>query len=164
MHSFHETLLAGRKGGEIVAAVTATALLLIVTGLVLWWPDKIWRIRWSASWKRVNFDLHHLFGVAAGVVLAIITASGTAMHYQALRRFVSAPPPPSVKQLPAEPGEAELSFDSLATVARHALPGAIVVSVARGADRPTLMPASVGMRFPEEHSPGGRRSEERSVG
>ena len=43
LHVFHVELLAGRVGRRIVGLVTAVALFLLVTGIVLWWPDKLIR-------------------------------------------------------------------------------------------------------------------------
>src|ERR1700722_5182674 len=37
-------LFAGRAERSIVGAVTAIALFLVLTGIILWWPDKLVRI------------------------------------------------------------------------------------------------------------------------
>lgn len=158
MHVLHVSLMAGKVGGEIVAAVTAACFLLVLSGAILWWPDKILRVRWSASWKRVAFDLHHLSGIVAAVVILLISASGMAMHYETIGNLIARmdriPPEERPDQPPAPPGTPVLSLDSAANTARSTLPGAAVMFVQaplRG-DSPDV----VAMRFPEDHTPGGR--------
>ena len=58
MFLIHSELLAGRAGHLIVVISTVVSLFLAITGLVLWWKFKIWDVKWTANWWRVNFDLH----------------------------------------------------------------------------------------------------------
>lgn len=69
-------MLAGAIGRTIVGIATVMAFVLVCSGLLLWWPRKLWRVNAAASWQRVTFDLHHLLGVSAALVLLLITASG----------------------------------------------------------------------------------------
>jgi uncharacterized iron-regulated membrane protein len=62
VHLLHTQLLGGRVGASIVAGVTFVALFLVLSGVVVWWRDKLWRVNTSGSWKRANFDLHHSLG------------------------------------------------------------------------------------------------------
>ena len=75
--------MASKIGGEIVGIITVSALVLVLTGVIIWWRDKLWRVRWSASWKRILFDLHHSLGVFAAVILVVISSSGLFIHYRA---------------------------------------------------------------------------------
>ena len=157
LHVFHVELMAGKTGRAIVGAVTAVALLVLITGIVLWWPDKLVRIHTSASWKRINFDLHHALGIVAAPVLIVITASGLVIHYDVLTNLVrslDAAPPAATPAQPAGPaGGSRLSFDSIAAEARRALPGAELRSISTaGAKNPVV----AGLRFPEDRTPGGR--------
>jgi uncharacterized iron-regulated membrane protein len=88
LHVLHVSLMAGKFGGEVVGLITISSLLLVLTGVVIWWRDKLWRIRWSASWKRVVFDLHHAFGVFAALILVVISASGLFIHYPKLNAMM----------------------------------------------------------------------------
>ena len=160
LHVFHVELMAGKAGRSIVGAVTAVALFLLVTGVVLWWPDKLLRIHTRASWKRINFDLHHALGIFAAPVLIIITASGLIIHYDALTKLVlsldaaPAPRPPAQPAAPAGPRiTARLSFDTIAAHARGALPGAELRSIGIGGAK---NPIVAGLRYPEDRTPGGR--------
>ncbi|MEO7457150.1 MAG: PepSY-associated TM helix domain-containing protein, partial [Gemmatimonadaceae bacterium] len=153
LHVLHVSLVGGSIGGTIVGVVTVSCLLLVLTGIVLWWPDRIARVRWGASWKRVVFDLHHLLGIVAAVILVVITASGTMIHYESLGRVLQGE---RVKSpvVTGGGGLGVVSVDSALSLARAALPGA----------RPTLVsfpakddqPLAVGMRYPEDRTPGGR--------
>ena len=57
-------------GRPTVGVCTLIFLVLLVTGIVMWWPkrwnkaniDKSFKIRWNGSFKRVNYDLHNVLG------------------------------------------------------------------------------------------------------
>ena len=156
LHVLHVELFGGKTGRAVVGVATIVAFFLVITGIILWWPDKLIAIHTSASWKRINFDLHHALGIFASIVLLVITASGLVIHYDALTRAVKSldatPPSPTPTQ-PAGSGSATISFDALAATASRALPGAEVVSLSAGNAK---NPAVVAMRFPSDRTPGGR--------
>jgi uncharacterized iron-regulated membrane protein len=156
LHVLHVELLGGKVGRTVVGACTVVAFFLVITGIILWWPDKLVRVRAAASWKRINFDLHHALGIIASLVLIVITASGLVIHYESLTRAVksldAAPPPDAPTQQPG-PAGARLSFDSVVATAERALPGAEVVAVSLGNPK---NPAVAAMRFPSDRTPGGR--------
>lgn len=71
-------------GRPIVNYSILIFLITLITGMVLWWPKK-WNkstrqqsftIKWGASKKRVNYDLHNVFGFYALLVLFAIGATG----------------------------------------------------------------------------------------
>ena len=157
LHVFHVELFAGRRGRALVGATSVVALFLALTGIILWWPDKVMRVRTNASWKRINFDLHHLLGISAALILIAIAASGVLIHYDGLSakvRSLDAVPPPNPKAQSAGGGAApRRSFDAIAATAQNALPGARILFIATA---PPKAPINVAMRFPEDHTPGGR--------
>ena len=60
-------LLPKAWGMQVNAAGAAVLLLLAGTGIVLWWPGvRLWarglRVNTSASWRRINYDLHSAIG------------------------------------------------------------------------------------------------------
>lgn len=158
LHALHTSLMKEGVGSTVVALVTLAALLLTLTGVVIWWRDNRWQVRWSASWKRIVFDLHHSLGIMASLVLFIVTASGMALHYEVAGRMIAkldATPRAELPNQPAgAPGSSTISLDSLAHVARRALPGASITffSLPPKATQPFI----VAMRFPEDRTPGGR--------
>lgn len=157
LHRLHVNLMFGQIGSEIIAAGTVASFLLVLSGIYLWWSDKLWRVRWSASWKRIVYDLHHSLGILAALVILVITGSGMIMHYRALGTMVasigSAPrdkPPVQVSVA----GRSDIALDSASRVAVSALPGATVsmMSFPAKPDQPFV----VTMRYPEDRTPGGR--------
>jgi len=158
LHVVHVSLMAGKIGGGVVGVITALSLLIVVTGVIIWWRDKAWRVRWSASWKRVLFDLHHALGIGAAAIILLITLSGLAIHYETLNRLMytldRTPSPKMPKQPVPAAGARPISADSLYHVAIRTLPDARVMflSLPQKDDQPFV----AAMRFPEDHTPGGR--------
>lgn len=158
MHQLHISLLAGRTGSMVVAFVALASLVLVLTGLVIWWRDKLWRINWSASWKRTVFDLHHALGLFSALVLLAICGTGVSMAYAGtiaplvlkLNRTPTTTARP--RQRPPDPGATPLSLDSLVQVARGVVPGAPLMLL----QLPEDQPAFVALRYPEDHTPAGR--------
>ncbi|WP_290792812.1 PepSY-associated TM helix domain-containing protein [Flavihumibacter sp. UBA7668] len=55
-------------GRPIVASATLVFLVMLISGIVLWWPKnkaamkQRFSIKWNAKWRRVNYDLHNVLG------------------------------------------------------------------------------------------------------
>lgn len=93
LFEIHHTLLAGETG-EMVLGVTALLLLLLVlTGLVVWWPgirqgmNRLIRavsVRRSGNWRAVTFDLHRALGfwTTAFLLVAALTGASLVFHEQ----------------------------------------------------------------------------------
>jgi uncharacterized iron-regulated membrane protein len=158
LHALHTSLLVRGIGSTIVGIVTIAALVLVITGVVIWWREKLWRIRWSASWKRVVFDLHHSLGIFASLVLFVITASGMVIHYDAIGDAIlkldKTPRAAFPKQPAGDSGAKLISVDSVERIALATLPGAeiMIYSLPKKAEEPYV----VAMRYPEDRTPGGR--------
>ena len=67
----HRSLwLPDHIGRPIVGVGTLIFLVLLISGLVMWWPrkwsnsryKKSFRIKWDGSFKRINYDLHNVLG------------------------------------------------------------------------------------------------------
>jgi uncharacterized iron-regulated membrane protein len=71
-------------GRPIINYATLTFVIILITGLIWWWPKKwnkstrqrIFKVKWSASFKRVNYDLHNVLGFYALLVLLCIALTG----------------------------------------------------------------------------------------
>jgi uncharacterized iron-regulated membrane protein len=77
----HAQLLAGDTGEFINGFIGLTAVLLSVTGLVIWWPGLAhwtfgFRYLRGASWKRQNYDLHKVVGFYSSAALAVVSFTG----------------------------------------------------------------------------------------
>lgn len=81
----------GKKnlGQIIVSYATLIFFVLLISGLILWWPkkwsksnrDKSFKIKWSAKFKRINYDLHNVLGFYSLIVALIITMTGLVMSF-----------------------------------------------------------------------------------
>lgn len=73
--------LPDKIGRAITGWGTFIFFILLVTGLILWWPknlkksnvDKSFKIKWTAKFKRVNYDLHNVLGFYS-LLLALLMA------------------------------------------------------------------------------------------
>ena len=71
-------------GRPIVNYSTLIFVITLITGMVLWWPQKwnkntrqqSFKIKWGASFKRVNYDLHNVFGFYALLVISAMALTG----------------------------------------------------------------------------------------
>ena len=87
----HRTLwLPDPVGKYVVGIGTLIFVILLFTGLVLWWPrnwkkksrDKSFKIRWSAKWKRLNYDLHNVPGFYVLFLGLIIAVTGLVWSFE----------------------------------------------------------------------------------
>lgn len=81
----HWSLLLNTPYGQpIVAWSTLIFVILLITGLVLWWPKKwtktyrnrSFKIKWKASFRRVNYDLHNVPGFYCLIPALILGLTG----------------------------------------------------------------------------------------
>ncbi|WP_406694225.1 PepSY domain-containing protein [Singulisphaera sp. Ch08] len=81
----HRTLFAGAPGRVIVELATSWGLVLLVTGIFLWWPRNksrvygVWLPRLKGKPYLVLRDLHAVVGMYATPIAAIILVTGLFM-------------------------------------------------------------------------------------
>ncbi|RYZ97586.1 MAG: PepSY domain-containing protein [Sphingobacteriaceae bacterium] len=71
-------------GRPIVNYSVLIFVVILITGLIWWWPkkwnrstrEKSFSIKWGASFKRVNLDLHNVLGFYAMLFLLAIALTG----------------------------------------------------------------------------------------
>jgi uncharacterized iron-regulated membrane protein len=76
-------------GRPIINYATLTFVFILITGIIWWWPKKfnkatrqrIFSVKWNASFKRVNYDLHNVFGFYAVLVLMCIALYQTNLGF-----------------------------------------------------------------------------------
>lgn len=75
--------LENRKlGSYITGAATILFTLGVITGIVIWFPQRVksWRqglkVKWSGSWKRTNHDLHNSLGFYSCIFLFLMGITG----------------------------------------------------------------------------------------
>jgi len=81
VNTIHVNLLAGEIGRYIVAISTAGTLIILITGVYLWWPGI--RRFFSALWVhtdqgtfRFNYDLHNLMGMVSLPFILVMCLTG----------------------------------------------------------------------------------------
>jgi len=99
----HWSLLLNTPYGQpIVAWSTVVFVIGLITGLVLWWPkkwtkgmrDRSFKIKWKASFRRVNYDLHNVPGFYSLIPALIIAVTGLVFVWSP-----PTPPPPVTRSI-----------------------------------------------------------------
>jgi len=153
IRQFHTHLLIHRQIGHLIQTTAACCLLgLAITGIVLWWPHKIFTLRRGRS-HNVVFDLHQALGLWSSACVLVFALTGIAIEFEdqvdrwALALSHMQPLPwPSLK---AAAAGVPLSPDELLAKTESIAPGArpIVLEFGDSPNDPTL----VIMKFPEDH-------------
>ncbi|MBI3883672.1 MAG: PepSY domain-containing protein [Sphingobacteriales bacterium] len=75
-------LLNNDIGKPIVGIAVLMFVFLLITGVILWWPrnkkaiKKSFFVKWDASKKRLNYDLHNIFGFYAVIFGLMVSLTG----------------------------------------------------------------------------------------
>lgn len=79
----HWSLLLNTQYGQpIVGWSTFIFVIMLVSGLYLWWPrnksarKQRFAIKWRARWRRINYDLHQVLGFYIIAIVLIIACTG----------------------------------------------------------------------------------------
>ncbi|MDN3671042.1 PepSY-associated TM helix domain-containing protein [Echinicola jeungdonensis] len=97
-HDFFRIVLMGHFyfwlppaiGQPFVASSVLIFVVLLISGLIMWWPknlkksnvNKSFKIKWKASFKRVNYDLHNVLGFYALVFALVLSLTGLVWGFQ----------------------------------------------------------------------------------
>lgn len=83
MFRLHRWLLLDMKiGRPIVGWATVIFTLIVLTGLVIWFPQRLksWKqglkVKWNGNWKRTNHDLHNTLGFYSSFLLLVMALTG----------------------------------------------------------------------------------------
>jgi uncharacterized iron-regulated membrane protein len=77
----------GETGSIIMGTSCLIFAFMLISGMILWWPKKIKNlkqrltVKWSASFKRVNWDFHSTFGFYSFLILLIISLTGLSFAF-----------------------------------------------------------------------------------
>lgn len=79
----HQCLLLRYEVGHLFVSVATLAIfVMIITGLVLWWPKnkaalkQRFSIKWNAKWRRVNYDIHNVGGFYTYFFIFVLAVTG----------------------------------------------------------------------------------------
>lgn len=101
-HDFFRNVLLGHYylwlppniGQPVVSSFTLAFLVMMITGLIQWWPKnkaaarQRFSIKWSARWRRRNYDLHHVLGFYMTWIGIFLAITGLVMGFQWFARSV----------------------------------------------------------------------------
>ncbi len=76
--------LPQKIGSPVVGSACLVFLVIMITGLIWWYPakwtkktrEKSFKIKWNARWKRLNIDLHNVLGFYSLLFVMVLTISG----------------------------------------------------------------------------------------
>ena len=95
LEEFHRYLLMGKVGKIIVGISTIIFIILLFSGLYLWWPKNkkqlknALRIKKGTGWKRFNYDLHNVLGFYTLFILFIMAVTGLNWSFEWYRKAMS---------------------------------------------------------------------------
>ena len=159
LRHIHRELAAGAVGTNIVRLATMIMILLAFSGLYLWWPIKRVTVKWSSTWRRINFDLHHAVGFCASLFLCVIAVTGLIKGFNddLLPFFdrITGDPAPKREQPSASDGSgSKATLDEAIATARAQLPGAMIARITP----PKVKDGSIviTMKYPDDSTVPGR--------
>ncbi len=86
LNKIEEPMLESMSNQDLGRLINGIATLLftlgVLTGIVIWFPNKVknWKqgltVKWDANWKRVNHDLHNTLAFYSLIFLFIMGATG----------------------------------------------------------------------------------------
>ena len=80
-------LLPPKIGTLIVGTSVIIFVVLMITGIILWWPKRrsdrkrSFNIKWNGRWRRVNYDLHNVLGFYATSIAIILAITGLSIAF-----------------------------------------------------------------------------------
>ncbi len=79
--NLHDSFLLGDTGRKVNGAGAIAVLLMVVTGLIIWWPGvKRWRrslsLKQGVGWRRKIWDIHSMVGIWSAMFILMLAFSG----------------------------------------------------------------------------------------
>lgn len=167
LFELHSELSAGEAGVAILALLAASYVLMLLTGVLVWWPKR-WRqalvLRLQGGVTVALRDTHRLAGVVLGLLVLVQVASGAYMAFRPLSSWITAasgrstepPGVPAPVGSPTARPQHRTAIDRAVELARERFPEGRVgyVSVPVEANRPI----QVRLRLPDDPHPNGLTS------
>ncbi|MEG0149072.1 MAG: PepSY-associated TM helix domain-containing protein [Comamonas sp.] len=165
LFKLHSTLLLEADGKAILAWTALAYVLLLLSGVILWWPKRWpgnWRIVLNKNLMRALFDLHRMGGVVMGLLIAVSVVTGAYMAWRPLgdvlnalsgSTAVKAPKLPALSPDSSAAALAPPSLDAMLASARAAMPDGQASFVQIAANTKQAM--RIRFRIPGEPHPNG---------
>ncbi len=138
-------------GQPVVATATLIFIVMLITGIVLWWPknkaaaSQRFSIKWSARWRRKNYDLHNVLGFYACWIAIFLAITGLVWGFEWFSKAVYWTTSGGKSAIPYE----ETLSDSSATGSLYKVPVADLVWEKLKAENPAAEVIEV--HIPEDH-------------
>ena len=86
----HYELWLGQTGRMIISIATLIFLIMMITGIILWWPknkaavNQRFRFKWkpTTKWRRKNYDVHNVLGFYMTWVAIFLAITGLVMGFE----------------------------------------------------------------------------------
>ncbi len=138
IHQLHLRLVHIRIGstdiGKILVEIAGVEMLLMIpTGIWLWWKKKQFEIGWKSSGLRINWNLHSVVGIYTVLFFTLATITGFFISFEKPLYWItkSGPlervPVPRSTQPPGAPQFVDL--DAILRASDEALPNAVSVMI-----------------------------------
>ncbi len=156
LRQFHRTLWLGDAGRLVTALGAGSLIVLSLTGVALWWRQKLFKLNGSSSGRRRNFEIHNVLGIYASVSMLIFALTGLGVYWERdagrwVNRWLGRTEAVADKPVPPAPNAVPLSVEQVETIALRAAPGAKVMFIdGIGGLR---SPIKVRLRYTEDRSP-----------
>ncbi|SDL30015.1 Uncharacterized iron-regulated membrane protein [Salinimicrobium catena] len=81
-------MLPEEVGKQVVGISTIIFIIMLITGIILWWPKKRKNlkkhltIKWKARWRRVNYDWHRTTGLYVTILGLLLAITGLSFSYE----------------------------------------------------------------------------------
>ena len=130
VEKMHKTLLLGEVGKWIIKVNIVIFLVMLISGLVLWFPRKknqvktAFTLKFDAKWQRINYDFHNVLGFYFVFPLLLITLTGIWWAIKPSQKLVYAVLGDTKKEMKkpvsvVQPGRAFSPVQAFETVAPH---------------------------------------------
>ncbi len=86
--------LPHKTGQTVCASATLIFVVILLSGLFLWWPKnkgsikQRFTIKWNSRWRRINHDLHSVLGFYAFSIALILALSGLVFGFNWFKKSV----------------------------------------------------------------------------
>ncbi|MCF0074948.1 PepSY domain-containing protein [Dyadobacter sp. CY261] len=85
----HQQLLLQYDIGHMIVGIsTLIMIVMVITGLILWWPrnkgalKQRFKMKFNAKWRRVNYDIHNVGGFYTQLFILIFAATGLVWTFE----------------------------------------------------------------------------------
>lgn len=130
--ALHRWLLGSNNGpGKLITGVsTLIFLVILITGIILWWPKtknilkQRLRLKSNAGWKRLNHDLHIVLGFYSSIILFLFAFTALAWSFEWFNKGIykvtsSSMKAPEIPKSTYIESKKTIGFDQAYSVARE---------------------------------------------